>query len=66
MNKVYDVEVTVSQIRVYKIEASNPGTAEAMVTELVEDDPKGLDGDVDFEVLESVSESVIAYDSEEG
>jgi hypothetical protein len=65
MDKLYDVEVTVSQVRRYKIPATNAGTAEAMVAELVEEDPKGLDAEVEWDVLESVSEDVFAYVSED-
>jgi len=65
MNRLFDVEVTVSQRRVYRIEASNAGTAEAIVAELVEDDPKGRDGDIEYDVVESMSEDVTAYPSED-
>lgn len=66
MEHLFDVEVTVVQTRRYKnIPATNAGTAEAVVTQLVEDDPKGLDGDVEYDVYESLSEDITAYVSEE-
>lgn len=66
MEKLFDVEVVISQVRRYKnISATNPGTAEAIVAELIEEDPKGLDGDVEYEVIESYSEDVSAFKSEE-
>ena len=65
MEKLYDVEVTVSQVRRYRVPANNEGTAETIVANLVEDDPKGLDADIEWEVLESISEDVTAYVSEE-
>lgn len=65
MEKLFEVEATVSQVRRYKVLATNAGTAEAMVAELVEEDPKGLDGDVEYDVLESLSEDIFAYASED-
>jgi hypothetical protein len=65
MDKLFDVEVVVTQTRRYKnIPASNAGTAEAVVAELVEEDPKGMDSDVEYDVFDSISEDVTAYASE--
>lgn len=66
MEKLYDVEVVVSQVRRYKnISATNPGTAEALIAELVEEDPEGHDHDTQYEVLESMSEDINAFVSED-
>jgi hypothetical protein len=66
MDRLFDVEVNVTQTRVYKnIPASNAGTAEVIIAELVEEDPTGMDGDAEYEVVDSMSDSVFAYVSED-
>lgn len=66
MSKLFDVETTVHQLRRYhNIRAGSPGSAESAVNTMVEDDPKGLDDDVEFDVLETYSEDTTAYLSDE-
>jgi hypothetical protein len=62
---LYDVEVDVFQTRVYKrVTAKSLADAELTIQAMVEDDPKGLDQDTEFEVTENVIEHTIAYPSQ--